>query len=618
MDFNGQQESAGWRWSLLISAIFLNICLSSLVLSYGVLWVHSLSSFEGPIWLGLITPSIFMVTYNLTQCWFREAADSWGGSVGYRVMATIGLLLVVSALLICAYIPYELQSIVYGIFCGLGFSLISAQMDAIIFETYDSHVVAVRGLCYCGQAIGLSIFPHILTALIDTYSYSLSHIVIAGIMLQSLVAIMYLNIDENIRRPASFSRYKDLSQSYMVYRNEVMESTYGTELQLHNLNDKSWKSPSDDQLHKVGEICDDGYVSETVTPPPSPEEKRRNIFGVDILPQIPEESEEESEEQYTKDTNNMRRLSVAIKRLSTLGDNIDGCITNQVRRDSQPEDSNKSFVEFLEVKYETVTPITDIRTERLLNSFSFRCQSAYLNARRKIWLPSYKMYRIRRRFTYLMYSVIDTFVKPLTRSLTCGKFYPALLLSFSRLSLLSISLVLLPMLASEVEPKISVLEMNFLMSLHGFTWLCFLICTPWLAQTPKRNYKYIVVLGLLISTASAFLLAADNNHDSYSIGCIVAGFGFGAVTSCWEGAIQDYVGARKWPKLHSALETISAFMLAVFLLALVFLIDVEKGLKLVMFILGIIFAVITMVWFAIACVAIYFTKVRTISLLSNS
>lgn len=375
----------------------------------------------------------------------------------------------------------------------------SAQVDAVIFETYDSHVVAVRGLCFFGQAIGLSMFPHILTALIDTYSYSLSHIVLAGIMLQSLVAIMFLNIDENIRRPAYFSRYKDLSQTYMVYKNEAMDSIYGTE--LHSLNTKCWKSPSDDNLHREDFNCDDGYVSETITPPPSPEEKRRNIFGVDILPQIPEESEESESEDFTKGANK-KRFSAAIKRLSILGDNIDGCITNQVRRDSQPEGESKS--EFIEVKYDTITPMTDIQTEKLLSTFSFRCQSAYLNARRKVWMPSYRMYRIRRRFAYLTYSFIDTFVTPLTRSLKCWKFYPALLLSLARLCLTSISVVLLPMLASEVQPNISILETNFMMSLHAFTWICFLLCTPWLAQTPKTNYQYIVVVGLVVSTASAF------------------------------------------------------------------------------------------------------------------
>ncbi|XP_045492193.1 uncharacterized protein LOC123691708 [Colias croceus] len=618
MDFDGRRESAGWRWSLLFSLVFLNICLPSLLLSYGVFWVH-LSSFDVPLWVGLTTPSIFVLTFSLTQCWFREAADSWGGSVGYRVMGTIGLFFVVVSLIICAFVPYHVQPYIYGIVGGLGSSLLSAQVDAVIFETYDTRLVFVKGFCLLGQAIGLSIFPHLLTELIDVYGYSFAYIVYAGIMLQSLVAIMLLNIDESARRPASFSRYKDLSQGYMVYKNEAMDNFYGTELQLHYLNKKCWKNPSDDQLHREEELkYDDVSIIETITPPPSPEEKRRNIFGVDILPEIPEESEEsDSDDHNAADINKQKnRLSVAIKRLSTLGENIDGCITNQVRRDSQTERENADVSEYteFEVKYETIAPMTDIHTEKIFNTFNFRCQSAYMNMKRKLSIPSYRMYRIRRRFIYFIYSINDTFLKPLTRSLSCGKFYPALLLSLSRLSLLSISLVLLPMLASEVHPKISMLEMNFLMSLYGFTWICFLLCTPWLEQTPKRNYKYIVVMGLGISTISAFVLAADNNHDSYSIGCVIAGFGFGAVASSWETAVQDFVGARKWPKIHSTLETLSACLMTVFVVGLSFTIEKANGPQFVMFILGILLASATFVWFIIAAVSIYLTNIRTMRL----
>ncbi|XP_072942157.1 uncharacterized protein [Epargyreus clarus] len=129
-----------------------NICLPNLVLSYGAFWVQ-LSHFEVPLWLGLVTPSVFILTFSLTQCWFREAADSWGGSVGYRVMAGLGLSMVVASLLVCAFIPYKLQPFIYGVLGGMGSSLISAQVDAVIFETYDTRLGIIRGICFAGQAV---------------------------------------------------------------------------------------------------------------------------------------------------------------------------------------------------------------------------------------------------------------------------------------------------------------------------------------------------------------------------------------------------------------------------------------------------------------------------------
>jgi hypothetical protein len=379
-------------------------------------------------------------------------------------------------------------------------------VDAVIFDTYDTHLGIVRGLCFVGQAIGQSLFPHILTIIIEYYEYSYSYMIIAGIMLQTLPAIMFLRVDENIKRQVSYSRYAD--KTYAIFNNEGLNGY--TELQLNDLSAKSWQSPSDDNLHSND--LDDEYDEDndstyaTITPPPSPEEKRRNIFGVEILPEIPEESEESEDERALNEKDNVKkkRFSMAIKRLSTIGDSFDEYITKQIRRDSgQPvEPENKEYSE-VEVTYDTISPITEMEREKVFNSFSFRCQSAYANMKRKIRMPSYRMYRLKRRLTYVMYNINDTFIKPLIRSLSCWRFYPSLMICFSRL-LLSVFLVLLPLIASEIQPKISKTETNFLTSLHGFTWICFLLCTPWLAQTAKRNFKYVAVIGLCVSTAASF------------------------------------------------------------------------------------------------------------------
>lgn len=377
----------------------------------------------------------------------------------------------------------------------------------------------MRGLCFAGQALGQALFPHIITALIDTYEYSHSYIVVSGIMVQALPAILFLKVDDSIKRPVSFSRYSDLAKTYAIFSNEGIDNShyYTTELQLHDLSKKCWKSPSDDNLHREvidkdeSEVDDDDLT--TITPPPSPEERRRNIFGVEILPEIPEESEDsENDDEFSSNrkrkNNNMSKLNLAIKRLSTLGDNLDDCISNQYRRDSESDkdgndNDNREYTD-VEVTYETVSPVTDIQREKVFNSFSFKCQSAYAGLRRKMWMPSYKVYRMRRRLLHFIYSVNDIFIKPLTRSLSCWRFYPALALAFVKLSVTAVILALLPLIATKMEPKISTAESNFLMTLYAFTWICFLLCTPWLSQTPKRNFKYVVFVGLFISTGACF------------------------------------------------------------------------------------------------------------------
>ncbi|KAM3967944.1 uncharacterized protein ACR2FA_003943 [Aphomia sociella] len=621
MEINRRIEGVTWNWPLLVSVVFLNICLPSLVYTYGVLLVNS-EVLGVSIWQGLATPTIYILTYSLTQCWCRDAADSWGGSVGYRVMASMGLMCVVLSLFLCAFLSYFYHPYVYGILGGFGSSLLSAQVDAVIFDTYDTHLGTIKGLCFAGQAVGQSLFPHIITALIDYYGYSFSYIVLSGIMLQTLPAVMFLKVDETIKRPVSFSRYTD--KTYAIFSNEVLGNGYTSELQLHDLGKKCWKSPSDDNLHREAEINVDiseydDDVNATITPPPSPEEKRRNIFGVEILPEIPEESEDSDDNEPSindKDINHLKkkRFSSAIKRLSILGDSFDEYIMKQIRRDSDKGDSLSREYTEVEVTYDNISPVTDIQREKIFNSFSFRCQSCYASFRRRMRMPSYRIYRFKRRMMYLMYSINDTFIKPLTRSLSCWRFYPALILCFSKLSLTAISLVLMPVVASQVQPTISMTDINLLFSLHGFTWICFLLCIPWLTQTPKRNFKYVTVIGLIISSGACFLLAEAKNHDLLSIGCVIAGLGYGAVSSCWETAVQDFVGLRKWPKFHSTMETLSGMLLCGFCLGISFLVDHEGGLQLTLFILSGILAGITVIWTILAMVSLYLTKVRSLRL----
>lgn len=110
------------------------------------------------------------------------------------------------------------------------------------------------------------------------------------------------------------------------------------------------------------------------------------------------------------------------------------------------------------------------------------------------------------------------------------------------------------------------------------------------------------------------VLADADSHDSFAIGCVIAGFGYGAVTSCWEATVQEFVGARKWPKLHSTIETVSATLLVIFVTGISFVVGQDNGLQFAMFILGLVTAAVSFIWIIIAGVSIYRTKVRTLSL----
>lgn len=109
------------------------------------------------------------------------------------------------------------------------------------------------------------------------------------------------------------------------------------------------------------------------------------------------------------------------------------------------------------------------------------------------------------------------------------------------------------------------------------------------------------------------MIAEANDHDIFAIGCVVAGIGYGAISSCWETAVQDFVGVRKWPKFHSALETLSASLLAIFVCGLSMLIKQGYDFQYAMFVLGILLAIVTLVWIIIAMLSIYITNSKSFS-----
>lgn len=386
--------------------------------------------------------------------------------------------------------------------------MISAQVDAVVFDTYDTRLGIVRGVCVGGQAFGQFIFPYILTIILNEYGLSMTYLLLSGIMLQTLPAILFLKV-ENVRRPISYSRFSDLSRAYALFNNDIVNEYFTNELQLHDLSKKCWKSPSDDNLHREIEVDvhndeDDDDIG-TLTPPPSPEDKRRNLFGVEILPDIPEESEG-SEAEDENDYSNTKRdsISVAIRRFSAIGDDFDECIAKHVRKDSITDiNDNTNYVQ-IQVIYDNINPMTEVNHENIFDSFSCTCYLMCFNMKRRKFLPSYRLYKIKRRILYCFYTINDTFIKPLTRSLSCWRFYPAMMLSFAKLGLTAISLPMLPLVSLQIFPKISITEMNFLMSLHAFTWLCFQLSTPWLVHLAKRNLKYIVVFGLMVTTIACF------------------------------------------------------------------------------------------------------------------
>lgn len=370
--------------------------------------------------------------------------------------------------------------------------MVSAQVEAVALDTYDTKVEAVAGLSYVGQAIGQAVFPYIVTVFVEKYGYSSTYILLAAIITQTLPFIMFLKVDESEKR-ISYSRYSDLAKAYAVFDNNAYE------VQINELYiKKNWKSPDDTDHNENFNDEEFDSVSmdvEMATPPPSPEEKRRNMFGVEIMPEIPEETEGNSGEEDALTEKNKNQVYIGLKRLSSFSDCFDDYITRHNNIDYSSEESSSQDYN---LSNRNMSNLTKSKTQQTL-----RTPRRFTKLRQR-WISPYKYYTISKIIRHFFYNFNDTFIKPLTRSLVCWRFYPVLMLAFCKYSSVAVTLVLLPLIDLELNPDTSMLEVNFMMTLHGCSWIFFLLCTPWLVQMRKKNYKYLLVIALATYAAAAF------------------------------------------------------------------------------------------------------------------
>lgn len=126
-----------------------------------------------------------------------------------------------------------------------------------------------------------------------------------------------------------------------------------------------------------------------------------------------------------------------------------------------------------------------------------------------------------------------------------------------------------------------------------------------------------MILSVMLNEIIVSVLAKADNHDMFSIGVVISGFGYGAITSCWETTVQEFVGPRKWPKIQSSLETVSGCLLGLFFVGISFIVENEKGLQQVMFIQGIVLLGITTIWIVLVVVSMCVSKIRAVRLGKN-
>lgn len=411
-------------------------------------------------------------------------------------------------------------------FTGTGSSLVISQIDFVITDLFQVNINRVRLLGQYGQALGQCTMPYLAMVLFHFYGHSMGYLLLSCSVLQLLPVILFLKT-ATIQQPKAVLQQRSYVRAYSLFEDDMSVASGLNDVQLVDLTKKSWKSPSDENLaEQIEEFEEDPDVEEyeNVNESTTTENKTKNLYGVDILPQILEESENsdtDGEENESSDSHksgtvkvrDKKKVNDDIKRLSVISDKLDEIIIKSEM--PEPSEGMKNNLTKMSDGVPNLSKMGDGKSEysivrRTSNSMDWLNDTSHLEYSRNT-LPdfrcccsSYNCYRIKRKFRNAFDYLREIFIRPLKLALKTVQFYPALLLKVCSIFIPCCLSSLVALLANDVNPTLSIAELGFVLSVHGIAWLAFLILFPWMTAIPKSKYKYIAAFGCFVSAFGSF------------------------------------------------------------------------------------------------------------------
>lgn len=231
---------------------------------------------------------------------------------------------------------------------------------------------------------------------------------------------------------------------------------------------RNWKNPSDFGSHEdlENEI-------------PAPHQKC--TAGIEVLPKILEENEEEPAEDPNKHI-----VNKDIKRLSVISSKLEELIEVDITKIDGSTSPVKGIQENA-IKFQDRTAKSDKS-----NIICSCCCS------------SYQKFRYRRRIKSLCDCLMGTALKPLIGCCKILAFYPCLLSVVHSMFSPLVFLNFMPVMAKEDSRFGNMTEVSFMLSITAFAYICFLITVPWVADISNRKLRYLYLFGLGMSAIALY------------------------------------------------------------------------------------------------------------------
>lgn len=296
----------------------------------------------------------------------------------------------------------------------------------------------------------------------------------------------------------------------------------------------------------------------------------KNLMGVDILPDIPEEDEVEEEDIIDCKEN----IQIGLKRFSTISAQFEDLISNE----------NQNAYCVLGPSFLSEIDRTFWRNNRGENSSFLR--DAWSNYG---CCSPYQKYVCKKKMRSSADFLCENLLKPLFCALRSSSFYPSLLTKLTTTFTSTVFVVVIPYLSvvNGTEQFLHIIssESALLLTLVSFGWLCFLIFLPWIVNARKTKLKVLFLVGLACLGGSFFgkcfcftykknffilescfncwylflVLKYQLNHDVITISCLLFGLGFGMIGCTEDSFYREVIGIRHWKAIDGPLEVLSGF-----------------------------------------------------------
>nr|CAH7747962.1 unnamed protein product [Callosobruchus chinensis] len=499
--------------------------------------------------------------------------------------------LVIGAATICLFVAIVLpwHQLGFGILGGMVCNMISTQLHHIATEKFDTDPKIYEGNAQLGRAVGLLLVPHLVLILIESYTVMQAQLLFASLLLNIIPATLVIVIPVGPKfKFQEMSRYSTLpALSYQM--KEMMSFNNPSEMSSESENVAEPDTP--EQVSQEA-VLDLQPHLQTLTP--LNVQTYYSNAGVSILPEIPEEDEDDI------NVINAKRLSIISTKLEA--------INNKARRDSIREvfnidDLMKKMPTADAEEIKTIEYIPNYKNKnkfieelKLIKSKTWRCQP-------------YRLFVWKRRLRRISDFLIDNFRKPLIYSLKDPCFYPTVISKGSLTFVSTVFIAIAPYLAL-TKNNFRIEDTSWVLSYIAFTWCLFLLVLPLISSFSNGRLRILFVLGLLMTACSMLILTKLRpKNDLTILSCLLFGLGFGII-SYTEGVIYRwFIGARKWTILKGTVDTLSAILvIIIYYMIILYKIDVLNNIPYIALVVYLCNAIFWTVAPILIIIAVYFKR----------